>query len=94
MEICAGLTYIKEMKMLVGSIKRPILEKNINALDTNTLSTELATKVMMIHITSIDGKTCVPFMYFSTAIATVEDMREKILSVITYFVYTYINLDL
>jgi len=34
------------------------------------IPSELATKVMMIHITSIDGKACIPFLFLPTISAT------------------------
>ncbi len=65
MEIRAGLTYVKHLAMLVGC-ETPIAEKNIDSVDPTTIPDKLATKIMMVHITTIDGKACVPFLHFPT----------------------------
>lgn len=70
MEIRSGLTYVQEIGLLAGCVNGPISEKSINDVDRSKIPTLLATKVMMIHITTIDGKASVPFMHIPTNCAT------------------------
>jgi hypothetical protein len=79
MEIRAGITYLKEIGLLVGASTGPIAEKNINEYTASDLYPQLATKIMMIHITTIDARACIPYMYFPTTTATTTEMKQKVL---------------
>ncbi len=80
MEIRSGLTYIQEMGLLAGSVNGPIPEKEIEGVDKSKIPTQLATKVMMVHITTVNGKASVPFIHIPTNCSTTAKfMYEKVL---------------
>jgi hypothetical protein len=54
-EIRAGLEYIETMQCVVRYIDGPIAEKDIDQINDKSLSANFATKIMMIHLVSIDG---------------------------------------
>lgn len=78
MEIRSGLIYVKETGCIVGRSTGPIKEKDIDTINEAEVLRSLATKILMIHITTIDGRANVPFMYFPTNKITAEFITEKI----------------
>lgn len=78
MEIRSGLIYIKETGCIVGRTTGPIAEKDIDTINEAEVLSTLATKILMIHITTIDGRANVPFMYFPTNKITAEFITKKV----------------
>lgn len=78
MDIRAGLTYVKEAGCIIGCIDGPIAVKNIDQVKEENILKNLAQRVMMIHITLVNGKADVPFMYFLTAKLTAKIMFDKV----------------
>lgn len=78
MEVRAGLTYLEAMGIIVGCADGLIAEKNIQTLDKTTILPRLATKIMMIHIVSTDGKTALPVIQYPTVKMSAEWLATKV----------------
>jgi hypothetical protein len=57
---------LKEMGLIIGCVDGPISERDISTVDTTAIPTRLATKIMMVHVVSTDGKIVLPFVHYPT----------------------------
>ncbi len=73
MKIRPGLTHIPELAML-GCVDGAIAENNIESVDCNTMLQSLAVRVMMVHITTLDGKASVLLLHFPTTNSTTAEL--------------------
>jgi len=64
--LCAGLEYLEAMGCIVGCVNGPIIERNIESVNEKELPKLLATKIMMLHLVSTDGKASIPLGHFPT----------------------------
>jgi hypothetical protein len=78
MEVRAGLTYLQAMGIIVGCTSGPISEKNASKVDTKIIPKSLATKIMMIHVVSTDGKVALPLIHYATTSAEGKWMANKV----------------
>lgn len=75
MEIRAGLEYLDHMGCIVGLVEGPIAEKDITTIDQVAIPKMLATKIMMIHLVTSDGKRTYPLGFFPTNGATAQWLK-------------------
>lgn len=66
------------MGLLVGTMNKPIAEKDIASVDSKGIPERLATKVMMIYLTLVDGSGCMPLIHYPTNTASASFMEEKV----------------
>lgn len=77
-EVRRGLTWLKEYRIVVGLANSPIAENKIHEFDSQAILALIATKIMMFHITSIDRKISLLFVYFPTTGITADDIINKV----------------
>lgn len=79
MEIRAGLTYLKHFGLIVGTTGAPIQENKVSTVVEADIPARLAKKIMMVHLTTVDGSATIPLIHYPTATATAQFMSEKVL---------------
>lgn len=78
MEIRCGLSIIKSRSEIVGLVSGAIAEKDIATVDENKISEKVARKVMMIHLTTIDGSACIPLAFIPSTTISAEQLFAKV----------------
>lgn len=78
MDIQAGLEYLEHLGCIVGLVDGPIAEKDIEKMDEKAIPKMLATKIMMIHLVTIDGKASIPVGFFATNGATAVWLKDLV----------------
>ncbi len=63
-EIRGGITYLRYMRLLVGTVEKPIIEKEVAKYDSTKVLSMCATKVMMIYLTTMDGSAAIPLIHY------------------------------
>lgn len=77
-EIRPGMTYVPTMGYLVGSINGPLREKELSEESAKSISSQLASKVMLLYLTTIEGTACRPFAYIPSATINAKVLFDKV----------------
>lgn len=87
MHIRHGTEHIREQAILAGLASGPVKEKDVKSLDVNEIPKKLAKCILAVFITTLDGKTAVPYANLPTTLMTGPWFFEQ---VSIYFIKVYV----
>ncbi len=66
------------MRLLVETVEKLIIEKEVAKYDSTKVLSMCATKVIMIYLTTMDGSAAIPLIHYPTDTVSGEFMKNKV----------------
>jgi hypothetical protein len=79
------------MGLIIGTVDGPIAEKDVRTVDKSTIVKKLATKIMMVHVVSLDGKVALPLIHYATTGVEGKWMAEKVITSYIVLANAYVD---